>query len=136
VAEAACIQRAPHLVPLKKVHTLMKALIIKKQWLDLIFSGKKSWELRSTSTKIRGKIGLIQSGSGRIMGTCELVDAIGPLTIEELRRSSSKHGVPRSALGAVLPYKRTFAWVLAEPTRFSRPRRYEHPQGAVIWVNV
>lgn len=114
----------------------MKALIIKKHWLDLILSGKKSGELRGTNTKIRGKIGLIQSGSGKIMGTCELINVIGSLTMTELRRSSSKHGVPRSELGAAPRYRRTFAWVLSKPKRFRRPRRYEHAQGAVIWVNV
>lgn len=31
-------------------------LIIRKEWLDLILSGKKKWEMRSGRTRIRGDI--------------------------------------------------------------------------------
>ena len=95
----------------------MKALIIKKQWLDLIFASRKSWELRGSCTSIRGRIGLIESGSGKIMGTCELDDVRGPLSISELRRTSSKHGVAPGDFGARPPYKKTYAWVLKNPSR-------------------
>lgn len=114
----------------------MKALIIKKRWLDLILAKRKSWEIRGSRTTIRGRIGLIESGSGKIMGTCELDDVRGPLSISELRRTSSKHGVPPRDFGSRPPYKKTYAWVLKNPRRFRRPRPYEHPQGAVIWVNL
>jgi hypothetical protein len=114
----------------------VKALVIKKQWLDLILARRKSWELRGSRTKIRGRIGLIESGSGKIMGRCELDDVRGPLSISELRRTSKKHGVRRGDFGARPPYKKTYAWVLKNPKRFRRPRPYTHPQGAVIWVNV
>src|SRR5262245_30648263 len=106
-----------------------------KQWLDLILPGRKTSELRSARTVIRGRIGLIESGSGRISGTCELVDVVGPLTILRLHRSFSKHQVPAHRFGTRSRYKRTFAWVVQNPRRYKRPRGYNHPQGAVIWVN-
>ena len=114
----------------------MKALIIKKRWLDLILAGRKSWELRGSRTKNLGRIGLIESGSGKVMGICKLVEVRGPLSVAELKRTSSRHGVPPRDIGARSPYKRTYAWVLESPRRLRRPRAYRHPQGAVIWVNV
>ena len=54
----------------------MKGLIIKKHWLELIFQGKKIWEIRGSKTNIRGKIELIESGSGKVVGECCLVDCI------------------------------------------------------------
>jgi hypothetical protein len=38
-------------------------LVIDKPWIDLILDGKKTWEMRSTLTKKRGKIALIRKGS-------------------------------------------------------------------------
>ena len=58
----------------------MKALLIKTRWLDLILDGHKTWELRGTSTKTRGTIALVESGTGEVRGVCELADVIGPLT--------------------------------------------------------
>jgi hypothetical protein len=113
----------------------LKALIVKKQWLDLILAGRKTWELRGSRTGTRGRIGLIESGSGQIKGTCELVGVLGPLSISELRRRSAKHQVPPRQFDGHTRYKRTFAWVIQNARRYSRPRPYNHPQGAVIWVN-
>ena len=45
-----------------------KGLIIQKVWLDKIFDEGKTWEMRSTKTKVAGKIGLIEAGSGLIVG--------------------------------------------------------------------
>ena len=54
----------------------MKALLIKTPWIDKILDGKKTWEIRGSATKIRGRIALVQSGSGTVVGICELVDCI------------------------------------------------------------
>lgn len=62
----------------------MKGLVIKQPWIDYILSGNKIWEIRSTNTNIRGKIELIQSGSGLVVGSCEIVDS-KELTIESYR---------------------------------------------------
>ena len=113
----------------------MKALIIKKHWIDEILSGRKTWELRESRTSTRGRIGLIESGSGHVMGTCEIVDVVGPFSAAELRRSVTKHRVPSKQLWRA-PYKHTYSWVMHSVRRYVRLRRYEHPQGAVIWVNL
>ncbi len=47
-----------------------KGLIIRKQWLDKILNNGKHCEMRSTHTKQRGIIKLIEAGSGHIVGEC------------------------------------------------------------------
>ena len=61
----------------------MGCLIIKKEHLDKILNGEKTWEIRGSKTHKRGKIGLIQSGSGTIVGECELIDCTDELSKEE-----------------------------------------------------
>ena len=53
---------------------IKKALIIKSIPIDKILAGTKTWEMRSTPTKTRGRIGLIKSKSGKIWGQANLVD--------------------------------------------------------------
>jgi hypothetical protein len=111
----------------------MKALLIKGLWIDLILVRRKTWEIRGSSTSVRGHIALVQSGSGLIVGVCELVDVIGPLSQKDFRDNSSRHRVPRSGWRY---YDRPHAWVLRGARRLGEPVPYQHPPGAVIWVNL
>lgn len=111
----------------------MKSLIIKKEFLDKIFNGKKTWELRGTLTKIRGRIRLIESGSGLIVGEADLIESIGPLSAEQLKLNFNKTQYD-SSLG-FLKYKNTYAWVLSNVKKYKQSIPYKHPQGAIIWVN-
>ena len=113
----------------------MDALLIRKEWLDLIFRGRKTWEIRGNATKKRGQIALIESGSGTVVGTCELAEVYGPLGVRELRANANKLGVPPRAIQET-PYKNTYAWVLRSVRRLLRPVPYKHPAGAVIWVKL
>lgn len=110
----------------------MKGLIVKKPWIDLILDGKKDWEIRGSNTLIRGKIQLIQSGSGLVIGEAELVDSL-VLNREEYNKAFNHHQIMDTS---VFPYKKVYAWVLRNPIRYSEPIPYNHPQGAVIWVNL
>ena len=114
----------------------MRGLLIKPPWIDLILSGQKTWELRGTNTKKRGEIALILSGSGLIVGSCELANVIGPLSLKEINENFSKHQVPLEAIKSIMAYKKTYAWVLenSNPLKVSVP--YKHPRGAVIWVKL
>lgn len=110
----------------------MKALIIKQPWIDHILNGEKDWEIRGSKTNIRGEIELIPSGSGLIAGKCCIVEC-KQLSLQEYRQSKQYHCIEDVD---VLPYKKTFAWVLTNPKRYSKPKPYKHPRGAIIWVNV
>ena len=107
----------------------MDALIIKKPHIDNILSGIKTWEIRGSSTKKRGKIGLIESGSKTIVGEVELVDSI-ELTDELIRTNADKH------LAKNITYKKPHAWVLKNAKRYETPIPYKHPLGAIIWVKL
>lgn len=110
----------------------MDALIVKKPWIDEILSGKKSWEIRGCPTHKHGKIELIQSGSGLVVGSCEIIDCL-KLDLKEYKSSSSKHCIEDTR---ELPYKKTYAWVIKNPCRYDTPRKYDHPHGAIIWVKL
>lgn len=110
----------------------MKALIIKKPWIDYILNGSKVWEIRGCNTKMRGIIELIQSGSELVVGSCNIVDC-KELTLEDYKNNIDKHNIYDIDS---LPYKRTYAWIITNAKRYETPRRYKHPNGAIIWVNL
>jgi hypothetical protein len=112
----------------------IKGLVVKSPWIDLILKGEKTWEIRGSNTKIRGEIALIKSGTGTILGTVDLVDS-KPLTLEEYQESEAYHRISKESTFQA-PYKKIHAWVLKNPVLFEDPIPYEHPQGAVIWVNL
>jgi hypothetical protein len=115
---------------------LLKGLILKEPWIDLILTGEKVWEIRGSNTKIRGTIALIKSGSGSVVGLCDLKDVVGPLSLSKFRRSKSFHAIPSNQLKNGLPYQNTYAWVLDNTICLRKPVSYRHPRGAVIWVNL
>jgi hypothetical protein len=101
----------------------------------MILAGKKVWEIRGSRTSFRETIALIPSRSGTVIGVCDLVDCIGPLTAEQFCKNARKAGMPESEvkLGS---YRQTFAWVLEKPRKLKWPVPYRHPSGAVIWVRL
>jgi hypothetical protein len=111
-------------------------LLIRRPWIDLILEGSKTWEIRGTRTGKRGRIGLIESGTGTVVGVAKLVDVTGPLTLSELAGNASKAGFLKHEPLPKLPYQRIFGWVLQEPYRLKQPVPYVHPYGAVIWVTL
>ena len=111
---------------------IVRALIIRPEPLDRILSGEKTWELRGSRTHVRGRIGLIASGSGHIVGEAHLVDCIGPLDAATYARNLGRH---RSDRPFEEQYPQLFAWVLEGAQRID-PRPYAHPQGAIIWVTL
>lgn len=112
----------------------MKGLIVRSPWIDYILSGQKTWEIRGCNTKKRGEIALIKSGTSCIYGTAEIVDCF-ELSLEHYQSSCLMHKIPVEHINC-LPYKKTYAWVLRNPQIFKEPVRYQHPKGAVIWVNI
>lgn len=116
--------------------TEIKGLIIDTPYIDRILSGKKTWEMRSTATKQRGLVALIRKGSGQVVGVAELVDAVGPLTKEEIFANQSKHMISNERLADPKVGKWNHAWVMQNAKLFDRPVPYKHPSGAVIWVKL
>src|ERR1700681_3688673 len=97
----------------------MRALMIRHPHIDRILEGKKTWEIRRQKTLIRETIGLIASGSGTIIGVCELKDCKGPLTQEQFYENAKKAGILPNQ--AQLGNWRLYAWVVKEPRILNRP---------------
>lgn len=115
----------------------LRGLVIRAPFVDWILDGLKSWELRGSATHVRGTIALIAAGSGTVVGTCDLVECLGPLRVDDLRRNAGKLNRRADDFAAPLHYgENTHAWVLSRPRRLPRPVRYVHPAGAVIWVRL
>jgi len=112
----------------------LNAVPIRAPFVDWILEGHKTWEIRSRSTKIRGQIGLIKSKSLTVVGTCEIIDVIGPLTRKLIRENaqSKMNEPPEECSDCVGQY----AWVLANVRRLDVPMPYKHPSGAVTWVKL
>ena len=113
----------------------MRALLIRHPWIDMILDGRKTWEIRGSATATRGTVALVPSHSGTVIGVCDVVDCVGPLTAEVFRKNAKKAGMQPSEakLGW---YRQTYAWVMTKPRYLRRPVPYEHPSGAVIWVRL
>ena len=109
----------------------IRGLIIKKEWLDLILSGEKTIELRSRMTNIRGRILLVESGSGMIMGACNIIDCVEYFTLASFEHQKPRHHAHAGFWGR---YKYGWCIEIGSEKRFSTPIPYNHPQGAVIWV--
>lgn len=112
----------------------MKALIIDEPWMSLLLSGKKTWEMRSRHTSIRGRIALIRKGSGRVVGVADVVGSIGPFDAIAWRAHQSRHRIPLDRQEATANWN--VAWVLERARPLVRAIPYEHPNGAVTWVNL
>ncbi len=114
----------------------MKGLVIESAYIEKILQNEKTWEIRGTNTKIRGRIALIRKGAGTIIGTCDLVDVIGPLPLSTLKESILKHCMDPTDYEAKLPFQKTYAWVLENAMKLNEEMTYRHPKGSVTWVNL
>lgn len=112
----------------------MKGLVIRQPWIDLILSGKKTWEMRSKPTKVKGLIGLIRAKSGTVVGTARLVESKPALTRASYMAHQDKHAIPESMLDEVTERKWVYPWVLDEIRSLKRPVPYRHNSGAVTFV--
>lgn len=114
---------------------IQRALIIRQPHIGRILEGLKTWEMRSAPTKIRGKIGLIESGTGMIIGTAEIVGVkTAPRHYKEFALTFTRHRIPFNQRHLI--DKWPYAWVLEDAQALDEPIPYDHPKGAVIWVKL
>ena len=110
---------------------LKRALIVQKFWLDKILDEGKCWEQRTTKTNIRGKIGLIEAGTGLIVGEVFITGCCENPTPKT--KDFIKH---HQIENLELLDKWKYAWYLSNANRYKTPIPYKHPKGAVVWVKL
>ena len=114
-----------------------RGLLVRDPYATQILNGEKLWEIRGRSTQIRGTIVIIKSTTGRAFGTVDLVNVLGPLSLDDLIYAEQLPEEEREEFRRDgLPYKKTYAYVLGKPRWFSHPVSYHHPSGAVTWVRL
>lgn len=111
-----------------------RALIIDEPWIGMILAGRKTWEMRSRATSLRGRIGLIRKRSGLVVGTAELVDCLQPLDAAGMAANADRHGIASGWQAEALAFGWTVPWVLRDARSLAWPVPYRHPAGAVGWV--
>mmetsp|Transcript_101317 Transcript_101317/g.180074 ORF Transcript_101317/g.180074 Transcript_101317/m.180074 type:complete len:148 (+) Transcript_101317:83-526(+) len=136
--------------PHPKKPRLKVGLKIRKQWLDKILSGKKTWELRSLPThKIKEHVGLIEVGAPARVGLVGQVEIVGCIKLGHrtpsgqwkskpgctIRKTFKKHGCKSSDITA-LGYNVLYAWVLRGAKRFQRPKPIKAASQCVVWQNL
>jgi len=90
----------------------MKCLFVRHPFAGWIVDGVKRIEYRTQPTRIRGKIGIIQSKTGTVIGTVEVTGCNWNESLEH------------------------YEWTLAEGVRFASPVPFRHKPGAVVWIEV
>ena len=108
-------------------------LLMKARWLDLILSGKKTWEIRGTQTTQRGIIHLALSGAGgQIAGQCRITKSY-TINRKTLSKHFTKHRIEDLS---IVTYRKPHVWEISHVRRYKQPFLFDHPQGAVIWVRL
>jgi hypothetical protein len=113
-----------------------KGLIIADPWIGYVLDGSKTWEMRSSKTSVRGPFGLIRKGTGAIWGIATLADVGRALTPTEMLASCDRHRIPPEMIRSGQVAKWNIPWILAGVRRLAKPVQYDHPSGAVTWVNL
>ena len=113
-----------------------RGLIIADPWIGHILDGRKDWEMRSQATSVRGWFGLIQKGSGTVVGLARLVDCGRTLDQAEMITNFDHHRIPVDMIRRGEVAKWIVPWKLADVIPLVHPIPYEHKSGAVTWVTL
>jgi hypothetical protein len=70
------------------------------------------------------------------LGIANLVDVKGPLSKQDKFNAIDKHQIPLDRLESGETDKWNTAWVLENAQPLVTPINYQHPNGAVTWVNL
>lgn len=114
----------------KSLIGIERALIVKQPHISRILDGSKTLEMRRTGTNVRGRIGLIEQGTGLIVGTCIIENSFYFLP-SDLPKHFKKHCIDYEEHPEFKIY--CHGWELSN-AKAIKPVPYKHPMGAVIFV--
>lgn len=113
----------------------LKGLVIRQPWIGMILRGDKTWEMRNKPCRHRGRIALIEKGTGTIVALARIVDDLPALSETEMRSTIDKHRIPEDEIIGAVQRGWTRPWVLTDVVQLSAPVPYEHTSGG-SWVNL
>lgn len=113
-----------------------KGLVIADPWIGYILDGTKTWEMRSNETSVRGPFALIRKGTGAVWGVATLANIGRRISPQEMIETAHLHRVPAEMIRSGEVAKWNVPWVLSDVRRLETPVPYNHPSGAVTWVNL
>jgi hypothetical protein len=116
--------------------TVTRGLIIADPWIGYILDGRKTWEMRSQATSVRGWLALIRKGSGTIVGLARLVECGKALDQAEMLAACHHHCIPESMIRRGEVSKWVVPWKMADVCPLTQPVSYKHLSGAVTWVTL
>ncbi|MCD6383079.1 MAG: ASCH domain-containing protein [Thermoplasmata archaeon] len=103
-------------------------------YASYIVDGKKRWEIRRYPTKVRGRVGIVSGG--KVIGTVEITDSRGPVSLEELEENADKHLADMRFLKKYKDGKDLYVWELKNAERFPEPVEIEERKGQVSWIKL
>lgn len=106
-------------------------LIVLQPYLDLLLTGTKTWEIRSTNTETRGEICLVLKG--RVYGTISITGCQA-ISHAELELNRDKHQI--KDISVVAGYTTLFAWMMSSPKKLPQPLPFAWKTGQQVWVKV
>jgi len=115
---------------------ITKGLVVADPWIGYLLDGTKTWEMRSKRVSFRGWFGLIRKGTSAVYGVARLVDVCPALSVQEMIDAYDKHRIPEEMIQSGEVSKWTTPWVLSDIRKLPRPISYNHPYGAVSWVEL
>ena len=96
----------------EKTTQTVKCLFVRPPFAGWIVDGVKTIEYRSKASNIRGRVGIIQSMSGTVIGDVEIVGCNWNEKIQ------------------------CYEWSLANARRYKHPLVFQQKSGAVVWIGV
>jgi hypothetical protein len=111
---------------------ITRALIIRSPHIEKILNRTKTWEMRGTKTTVRGRIALIRGGSCQIVGLATMYGSLPALTEDRWEETRQWHQV--EDLERLRKWR--FPWQMIDAQPLETPIPYQHPRGAVLWVDL
>lgn len=115
----------------------LQGLVIREPFITKILLREKTWEMRSKRSLARGQIALIRQGSGMVVGIAYMSDCLpAVLSREAYALAEQYHAIPPEQQEYAIRAGWVVPWILTDARPLSRPVRYKHRCGVVIWVNL
>jgi len=107
----------------------MRCLKMNDKWVNLVLSGKKTWEIRTQNTNIRERIALGNTKTKCYVGYATLSDSV-EMTVAELLKYNDKHQANDFLKQYAKNRETLFAWILKDVVVEPNPKAYSYSTGS------